>query len=134
MARGAPASLYMPCSPMCLWGPGPDPRWRLMLWTSSATGASSRWACETSIGIGLLGAAGATVTGMTDWSDVNPPARRPGLIHGLLNLTGAALFPTSRCFCEKRNLVRLVASLACWAMPLWAVQPTLAAGWCMSTE
>ena len=35
--------------------------------------------CEMSIAIGLLGAAGAAVTGMTDWSDVDPPARRPGL-------------------------------------------------------
>jgi nitrite reductase/ring-hydroxylating ferredoxin subunit/uncharacterized membrane protein len=59
-------------------------------------------ACETSIGIGLLGAAGAAVTGMTDWSDVNPPARRTGLIHGLLNLSGAALFATSL-FLRKRK-------------------------------
>ncbi len=52
-------------------------------------------ACEGSIGIGLLAAAGAAVTGATDWSDVDPPARRLGLIHGLLNLSGAALFATS---------------------------------------
>src|SRR5580693_6164928 len=44
--------------------------------------------CEASIGLGLLAAAGAAVTGMTDWSDVDPPARRLGLIHGLLNLSG----------------------------------------------
>ncbi len=52
-------------------------------------------ACEASIGIGLLAAGGAAVTGMTDWSDVDPPARRLGLIHGLLNLSGVALFATS---------------------------------------
>src|SRR5215467_2420604 len=33
-------------------------------------------AADTSIAIGLLGAAGAAVTGITDWSDVDPPARR----------------------------------------------------------
>jgi len=60
-------------------------------------------ACETSIGIGLLGAAGAAVTGMTDWSDVDPPARRLGLIHGLLNLSGAALFATSLLLRKKRS-------------------------------
>jgi nitrite reductase/ring-hydroxylating ferredoxin subunit/uncharacterized membrane protein len=60
-------------------------------------------ACETSIGIGLLGAAGAAVTGMTDWSDVDPPARRLGLIHGLLNLTGAALFATSLLLRKKKS-------------------------------
>jgi nitrite reductase/ring-hydroxylating ferredoxin subunit/uncharacterized membrane protein len=59
-------------------------------------------ACETSIGIGLLGAAGAAVTGMTDWSDVDPPSRRLGLIHGLLNLSGTALFATSL-FLRKRK-------------------------------
>ena len=52
-------------------------------------------ACETSIGIGLLGAAGAAVAGMTDWSDVDPPARRLGLMHGLLNLSSATLFGIS---------------------------------------
>ncbi len=60
-------------------------------------------ACETSIGIGLLGATGAAVTGMTDWSDVDPPARRLGLIHGLLNLSGAALFATSLFLRKKKS-------------------------------
>src|SRR5437763_7120927 len=40
-------------------------------------------AADTSIAIGLAGAAGAAITGVTDWSDVDPPARRLGLIHGL---------------------------------------------------
>ena len=44
---------------------------------SSSTAVSSARACEASIGIGLLAAAGAAVTGMTDWSDVDPPARQP---------------------------------------------------------
>ncbi len=61
-------------------------------------------ACETSIEIGLLAAAGAAVTGMTDWSDVDPPARRPGLIHGLLNLSGTALFATSLFLRKKKSL------------------------------
>ncbi len=52
-------------------------------------------AADTSIAIGLAGAAGSIVTGVTDWSDVDPPARRLGLIHGLLNLGGTALFATS---------------------------------------
>ena len=62
-------------------------------------------ACEASIGIGLLGAAGAAVTGMTDWSDVDPPARRLGLVHGLLNLSGAALFATSLFLRKKKSRV-----------------------------
>jgi nitrite reductase/ring-hydroxylating ferredoxin subunit/uncharacterized membrane protein len=62
-------------------------------------------ACETSIGIGLVAAAGAAATGMTDWSDVDPPARRLGLVHGLLNLSGAALFATSLFLRKKKSRV-----------------------------
>ena len=52
-------------------------------------------AADTSVAIGLLGAVGAAVTGITDWSDVDPPARRLGFIHGLLNVGVTALFATS---------------------------------------
>jgi len=52
-------------------------------------------AADTSLAIGVLGAVGAAVTGTTDWSDVDPPARRLGLIHGLLNVGVTALFTTS---------------------------------------
>jgi nitrite reductase/ring-hydroxylating ferredoxin subunit/uncharacterized membrane protein len=52
-------------------------------------------AAETSTAIGLVGAAGAVVTGVTDWSDVDFPVRRLGFIHGLLNVGGTALFLTS---------------------------------------
>ncbi|MBA3916597.1 MAG: Rieske 2Fe-2S domain-containing protein [Acidobacteriales bacterium] len=52
-------------------------------------------AADASIGIGLVGAAGAAVTGVTDWQDADAPARRIGMIHGLLNITATALFATS---------------------------------------
>jgi nitrite reductase/ring-hydroxylating ferredoxin subunit/uncharacterized membrane protein len=52
-------------------------------------------AADTSIAIGLVGAAGSAASGLTDWSDVDPPARRHGLIHGLLNIGATALFATS---------------------------------------
>jgi nitrite reductase/ring-hydroxylating ferredoxin subunit/uncharacterized membrane protein len=61
----------------------------------SRSGREFARAADASIAIGLAGAACAAATGVTDWSDVDPPARRTGLIHGLLNLTGAALFATS---------------------------------------
>jgi nitrite reductase/ring-hydroxylating ferredoxin subunit/uncharacterized membrane protein len=60
-------------------------------------------ACETSIGLGLVAAVGAAATGMADWSDVDPPARRLGLVHGLLNLSGAALFGTSLFLRKKKS-------------------------------
>jgi len=59
-------------------------------------------AADTSIAIGLAGAAGAAVTGVTDWSDVDPPARRLGLIHGLLNVGATALFATSLILRKKK--------------------------------
>jgi len=52
-------------------------------------------AVDASIAVGLAGAAGAAVTGVTDWSDVDPPARRTGLLHALLNIGATALFTTS---------------------------------------
>jgi nitrite reductase/ring-hydroxylating ferredoxin subunit/uncharacterized membrane protein len=60
-------------------------------------------AADVSIGIGLAGAAGAAITGATDWSDVNPPARRLGLVHGLLNLGGTAIFATSLVLRRKKS-------------------------------
>jgi len=60
-------------------------------------------AADTSVVIGLLGAAGAAVTGITDWSDVDPPARRLGLIHGLLNVGVTALFATSLILRKKKS-------------------------------
>jgi len=59
-------------------------------------------AADTALAIGLLGAAGAAVTGITDWSDIDPPARRLGLIHGLLNVGVTALFTTSLVFRRKK--------------------------------
>jgi nitrite reductase/ring-hydroxylating ferredoxin subunit/uncharacterized membrane protein len=52
-------------------------------------------AADASIAVGIAGAACAAATGLADWSDVDPPARRLGMVHGLLNLSGTALFVTS---------------------------------------
>jgi nitrite reductase/ring-hydroxylating ferredoxin subunit/uncharacterized membrane protein len=62
-----------------------------------AIGSSREFAlaADASIAIGLLAAAGAAATGLTDWSDVDPPARKLGLLHGVLNIGATALFTTS---------------------------------------
>jgi len=60
-------------------------------------------AADASITIGLIGAAGAAITGLTDWQDVNPPARRVGLVHGLLNLMGTSLFLASRVMRKQKS-------------------------------
>jgi len=60
-------------------------------------------AADTSIAVGLAGALGAAATGVTDWSDVDPPARRMGLLHGLLNLGVTALFTSSFVLRRKKS-------------------------------
>jgi nitrite reductase/ring-hydroxylating ferredoxin subunit/uncharacterized membrane protein len=62
---------------------------------SIATSREFALAAEASIAIGILGAVGAAATGLTDWSDVDPPARKMGLLHGVLNVGATALFTTS---------------------------------------
>lgn len=48
------------------------------------------------LGLGLLGAAGAAVTGITDWSEIkDKPARRIGAVHAVLNVTGVVLMASS---------------------------------------
>jgi nitrite reductase/ring-hydroxylating ferredoxin subunit/uncharacterized membrane protein len=60
-------------------------------------------AADASIGVGLAGAGGAALTGITDWSDIDPPARRLGLIHGLMNVGGTALFALSLLLRRKKH-------------------------------
>jgi nitrite reductase/ring-hydroxylating ferredoxin subunit/uncharacterized membrane protein len=47
------------------------------------------------LGVGLVGALGAAITGLTDWSETDGRSRRLGLLHGLLNLSATALVATS---------------------------------------
>ena len=58
---------------------------------------------DTAIKIGLVGAVGAAVAGATDWSETDGPAKRIGLVHGVLNLTAAALYATSLLFRGRRS-------------------------------
>jgi nitrite reductase/ring-hydroxylating ferredoxin subunit/uncharacterized membrane protein len=52
-------------------------------------------AADGALALGVAGALGAAVAGLTDWQDTDPPARRIGLTHGLLNVGGVALFAGS---------------------------------------
>ncbi len=54
-----------------------------------------RIAADAALGLGLIGAVGAAATGLTDWQDIDPPARRIGLVHGLLNVASVVLFGSS---------------------------------------
>lgn len=52
-------------------------------------------AADTALALGLAGALGAAACGLTDWQDIDPPARRIGLVHGVLNVASVALFGSS---------------------------------------
>jgi nitrite reductase/ring-hydroxylating ferredoxin subunit/uncharacterized membrane protein len=58
---------------------------------------STAWraAATVTIAAGLLAAAGAVLTGYTDWSDTVDRERRVGVTHGLLNLTATILYLVS---------------------------------------
>lgn len=50
---------------------------------------------DAAIAVGLVGAAGAAVTGLTDWSETDGRARKVGMLHGLLNVGATVLYTTS---------------------------------------
>ena len=68
--------------------------WTTALALDAAAGEDPgmRRAATFAMGVGLAGAAGAAVTGLTDWSETDGQSRRNGLIHGLLNVTATTLF------------------------------------------
>jgi len=77
--------------------------WTTALAIDAAAGndPGMRRAATFAMGVGLVGAAGAAVTGLTDWSEVDGRARRLGLIHGLLNVAATTLMATA--FMLRRN-------------------------------
>jgi nitrite reductase/ring-hydroxylating ferredoxin subunit/uncharacterized membrane protein len=52
-------------------------------------------AAETAIAVGLAGAVGSAITGLTDWSETDGGSRRLGLVHGLINATATSLYVAS---------------------------------------
>jgi nitrite reductase/ring-hydroxylating ferredoxin subunit/uncharacterized membrane protein len=52
-------------------------------------------AADTVIGIGILGALGSAVTGLTDWSETDYRAKKIGAVHGSMNVLATALYTAS---------------------------------------
>jgi len=50
---------------------------------------------DAAIAIGLVGALGSAVSGMTDWTGTTKKKRSIGLMHGIMNLSATALYATS---------------------------------------
>jgi len=58
---------------------------------------------DVAIAVGLVGAAGAAVTGLTDWAETGGTARKVGLLHGILNVGATALYTTSLVLRRKKK-------------------------------
>jgi nitrite reductase/ring-hydroxylating ferredoxin subunit len=65
-------------------------------WTAAAVlDAANCPAADSAIKVGLGGAVAAALAGLTDWHVTDGEARRLGFVHGMLNLTAAALYAAS---------------------------------------
>ena len=72
-----------------------------------------RRAATFAIGVGLVGALGAAVTGLTDWSETQGESRRTGLVHGLLNIAATSLMATA--FVRRRSNARHSGRAFAWS-------------------
>ncbi len=62
-------------------------------------------AADFAVGVGTIGALGAAVAGLTDWSDTDSRPRRMGLAHAIVNIGATSLFAAS--FAMRRTDRRL---------------------------
>ena len=67
---------------------------------------------DVAIGVGLVGAVGAAITGLTDWTGTDTKRRKVGLMHGLLNLGATALYATSFYLRKKKGCRKTAISLS----------------------
>lgn len=67
-------------------------------------------AARVCITTGLVGAVGAAVTGLADWSETGRDSRRIGFVHGMVNVTATTLFLTSALLRRRRKTSGAVAA------------------------
>ena len=90
-------------------------------------------AADVAIAVGPAGAAGAAVTGLTDWSETSGRSRRMGLVHGLLNITATTLYAAA--YLLRKNGSRASGrSCARAGYAIALAQRTSAAIWCTTSE
>lgn len=75
-------------------------------WTSAFVldlvgGRSARPAADALIGIGVAAAVPTAAAGLADWSELNEPERRAGIVHAIANVAATALYGLS--FLARRN-------------------------------
>lgn len=58
---------------------------------------------DAAVVIGIGGALGSAVTGLTDWTGTQKKRRKVGLMHGLLNLTATGFYATSAILRQRKG-------------------------------
>lgn len=76
---------------------------------------------DAAVAIGLVGAAGAAVTGITDWTGTTSIERKTGLLHGLLNMGATALYVTSFMLRKKRGSRKAAIALSMMGYGITAI-------------
>jgi nitrite reductase/ring-hydroxylating ferredoxin subunit/uncharacterized membrane protein len=75
-----------------------------------------RDAADIAIGIGALGAVGAAITGLADWSDTKDEPQRLGMLHAILNTASLTSYVTSliarRCGARRFGIAAAAAGYA----------------------
>ncbi len=68
-------------------------------WTSAFVldllGRRHRAGADTLVGLGVVSALPTAAAGLADWSELNQPERRSGLVHGVANVTATAFYAMS---------------------------------------
>jgi len=72
-----------------------------------------RRASTFALGVGLLGALGAAVTGLTDWSETQGESRRTGLVHGLMNIAATSLVAAA--YLQRKSNSRATGRACAWS-------------------
>lgn len=67
---------------------------------------------DIAVAVGLAGALGAAVAGLTDWSDTDSQPRRVGLAHALINIGATSLFASSLAMRRPNRTVAIMLGFA----------------------
>ncbi len=67
----------------------------LDVWDMAAGNDRLAAGADAAVGLGLAGAVGSALTGLTDWHKTDGDARRIGMVHAVLNSTATALYSFS---------------------------------------
>ena len=76
---------------------------------------------DAAIALGLAGAVGSAVTGLTDWTGTTKKKRKIGLMHGILNLSATALYTTSLILRNRKGSRNTAITLAMFGYGVTAI-------------